>query len=93
MDAASRPGTKHSANGLTSLNVPATPVVAPPIVTSKDDAWPANHDKRQSMQNNPLPPPPIQGQKRLEQNSSKRTGFGLFGKFKEEDDERLLQAL
>jgi hypothetical protein len=48
----------------------------------------ATQDKRQSLQNNnPLPPPP-QLHKRNEQSGQKRTGFGLFGKSKDDDDER-----
>jgi hypothetical protein len=88
MDTSSRPSTKTSTNG--------TPIASPPLIQGQvltpnvpvAGVRPANQEKRQTLKhNNPLPPPPPP-QKRNEQSGPKRTGFGLFGMFKEEDDDR-----
>ena len=93
MDASSRPGTKSSPNG-PSTTVTVDPNQGPATTPTAEGGRPVTHDKpatqdkRHSIQNNnPLPHSP-QSQKRNEQASTKRSGFGLFGKFKDEDDER-----
>lgn len=91
MDASSRPPTKNSTNG-PSTTVTVDPNQGPATIPVADGGRTATpHDKRQSIQNNPLPHPhphPPQLQKRNEQANTKRSGFGLFGKFKDEDDDR-----
>jgi hypothetical protein len=99
MDPSSRPTTKSSTNGSSMVTVPVTqgPPGPQPQTNSSTDVVrspspqppqppqppppPPPLDKRYSMQQ--LPPPP---QKRND--SQKRSGFGLFSKYKEEDDDR-----
>src|SRR5215471_886104 len=87
MDASSQPGTKSSTNG-PSNTVTVDPNQGSAIPPIADGGRTTTHDKRQSIQNNNPPPHPPQLQKRNEQAGAKRSGFGLFGKFKDEDDDR-----
>ena len=85
MDPPSRPATKSSSNG--------SPMVAAPVAqgpqshTNYSDGIPQQQDKRQSIQHyHPIPAQSTQ--KRVEQIPPKRSGFGIFGKFNQDDDER-----
>jgi hypothetical protein len=85
MDASSRPATKNSTNGPPIVTIPLTQGQVPHADAVRHTV---NQDKRQSLQNNNPLPPPSQLHKRNEQSGPKRTGFGLFGKFKDDDDDR-----
>ena len=93
MDPPSRPTTKSSANG-SSMVVAVPTALGPPAPQAQanvsTDAPPPSpppppppppQDKRHSMQLPPLPP-----QKRND--SQKRSGFGLFSKYRDDDDDR-----
>lgn len=84
MDPSSRLGTKSSPNGPPIVSIPPSQGNVPKADVGRQASIQGKH---QSMQaNNSLPSPP-QLHKRHEQSGPKR-GFGLFGKFKEEDDDR-----
>ena len=87
MDACSRPGTKNSTNGPPTTTAPPSQGAIIHPATEGPPRPPPNQDKRHSVQSNP-PPHPTQSQKRNEQSGTKRSGFALFGKFKEDDEER-----
>ena len=86
MDPPSRPATKSSSNG--SPTVAAPVAQAPQPHTNYGEGVPQQQDKRQSVQHYHPTPPPQPAQKRNEQIPPKRSGFGIFGKFNQDDDER-----
>jgi len=85
MDLSTRPATKGSSNG--------SPLVAVPVAqgsqphANSPDKVPQPQDKRQSIPHYPQTAPQLL-QKRTDQVPPKRTGFGIFGKFNQDDDER-----
>ena len=85
MDTSSRPATKSSSNG--SPTVAAPVAQGPQSHANYPDVVPQQQDKRQSLQHyHPTSPQPTQ--KRIDQLPPKRSGFGIFGKFNQDDDER-----
>jgi hypothetical protein len=85
METSSRPATKSSSNG--SPTVAAPVAQGPQSHANYPDVVPQQQDKRQSLQHyHPSSPQPTQ--KRIDQLPPKRSGFGIFGKFNQDDDER-----
>ena len=86
MDPPSRPTTKSSSNGAPTV---AAPVAQGPQPHANNvEGVPHQQDKRQSLQPYHPPPPAQPTQKRNDELPPKRSGFGIFGKFNQDDDER-----